>query len=433
MFLSRSRYNKDIARLTDENNNLTAMLGTLKETLAYAVFSVQGECKHLSSPLLNILEYQTTQAAPFNHNDMRVAGVQTDREYHQFWASILAGTPYTGITARKAANGETKWLNATYTCVLNNNQQEVHAIYHDITSQQNAYYANKAIIEALHKSMAVIEFKPDGTIITANDNFTSAVKYRLSDIQGKHHRMFCKDNFYQENPSFWETLASGQYTSSTYERINANNETLWLEATYNPVFDGAGNVIKVIKFATDVSAKVEEKQSISQAAELSVSTAEETSQIAADGAASLERSINVFQMTLNEVEETNDLMHHLSEQSLKIETIVTTISGIADQTNLLALNAAIEAARAGDQGRGFAVVADEVRQLAQRTSTSTEEIEIVVAENRKLANLSTSKMAKVKDNVRLNSEQVIQVQNVMDEILKGANNVSETVSNIIRV
>ena len=193
-----------------------------------------------------------------------------------------------------------------------------------------------------------------------------------------------------------------------------------------------GKVIKVIKFASNVTDQVTEKHNISQAAELAVSTAEETSQIASEGASSLHRSIDVFQTTLDEVDQTNLLMHELSEQSLKIETIVTTISGIADQTNLLALNAPIEAARAGEQGRGFAVVADEVRQLAQRTSDSTVEIETVVAENRKLADKSTKKMAAVKDNVDLNSQQITQVQSVMDEIQKGAVNVSETVSGILR-
>jgi|TARA_R110000751_G_scaffold3562_1_gene17009 methyl-accepting chemotaxis protein len=332
----------------------------------------------------------------------------------------------------KAETGETKWLKANYVNVLNGSNSEIHAIYHDVTEQENAVFSGKAITDALNKSMAVIEFEPDGTIVTANENFTATVKYSLDEIKGKHHRMFCKDDFYQNNPQFWQSLANGQFSSGTFERINADRETLWLEATYNPVFDGTGKVVKVIKFASDVTAQVQEKHAISQAAELAVSTAEETSQIAADGASSLQRSIDVFQVALDEVDQTNKLMHELSEQSLKIETIVTTISGIADQTNLLALNAAIEAARAGEQGRGFAVVADEVRQLAQRTSDSTVEIESVVAENRKLANKSTSKMATVKDNVDLNSQQITQVQGVMDEILKGATNVSETVSGILR-
>nr|WP_218396150.1 PAS domain-containing methyl-accepting chemotaxis protein [Alteromonas lipotrueae] len=432
MFVSSSRYNKEVASLTDENASLAATLSALKDNLAYAVYSERGDCLFASSPLLNILARPNTATTSFNHKDLRVPGIQSDNDYRIFWQSLVNGESYTNTVAMKAETGETKWLNASYVNVVNNNGVEIHAVYHDVTEQENALFSGKSITDALNKSMAVIEFEPDGTIVTANENFTATVKYSLDEIKGKHHRMFCKDDFYQNNPQFWQNLASGQFSSGSFERINADRETLWLEATYNPVFDGAGKVVKVIKFASDVTAQVQEKHAIAQAAELAVSTAEETSQIASDGASSLQRSIDVFQVALDEVDQTNKLMHELSEQSLKIETIVTTISGIADQTNLLALNAAIEAARAGEQGRGFAVVADEVRQLAQRTSDSTVEIESVVAENRKLANKSTSKMAVVKDNVDLNSQQITQVQGVMDEILKGATNVSETVSGILR-
>ncbi|BFT29346.1 PAS domain-containing methyl-accepting chemotaxis protein [Alteromonas sp. D210916BOD_24] len=431
MFVSSSRYNNDISTLREESQSLLGTLDALKSHMAYAIYTTDGQCTYASPLLLSILDYPNSSVASFSHAALRVEGVDTDAEYNAFWKRLVDGGNFTDTVARKSARGETKWLKASYVGVLKSGATEVHAIYHDVTEHEIAYFEGKAVSDSLDKSMAVIEFEPDGTIITANENFTATVKYSLADIQGKHHRMFCKDKFYQENPSFWEGLARGKFASGQFERVDAHGNPLWLEATYNPVFDASGQVVKVIKFASNITDAVNEKNAISQAAELAVSTAEETSQIAADGASSLQRSVEIFESALDEVEQTNQLMHELSEQSLKIETIVTTISGIADQTNLLALNAAIEAARAGEQGRGFAVVADEVRQLAQRTSDSTVEIESVVAENRKLADKSTKKMATVKESVDQNSQQIIQVQSIIDEIQKGALNVSETVSGIL--
>jgi len=404
MFVSSSRYNNDISALRDESQGLLGTLDAFKNNMAYAIYSTDGQCTYASPALLSILSYPNSTVASFSHAAMRVEGIETESQYKGFWQQLVNGGSFSDTVARKTALGETKWLKASYVTVNGNGSVEIHAIYHDITEHEQAYFEGKAVTDALNKSMAVIEFEPDGTIITANENFTATVKYSLSDIQGKHHRMFCNDKFYQDNPNFWDNLARGNFSSGQFERVDANGNTLWLEATYNPVFDGSGRVTKVIKFASNITDAVNEKHAIAQAAELAVSTAEETSQIAADGASSLQRSVETFDAALSEVEETNQLMNELSEQSLKIETIVTTISGIAEQTNLLALNAAIEAARAGDQGRGFAVVADEVRQLAQRTSHSTVEIESVVAENRKLADKSTKKMAGVKGSVGLESK-----------------------------
>lgn len=190
-------------------------------------------------------------------------------------------------------------------------------------------------------------------------------------------------------------------------------------------------VEKVIKFASDITAGEERNMAITQAAELSFSTAEETAQIAINGADLLTKSVADSNGIVEQITKTNALLERLNEQSKNIATIVSTIKGIADQTNLLALNAAIEAARAGDLGRGFAVVADEVRSLAARTSQSTVEIEQVVQENEALTVTVTENMGLVKENAELNNNQIMQVASVITEIQEGAENVSKSVSALL--
>jgi methyl-accepting chemotaxis protein len=116
---------------------------------------------------------------------------------------------------------------------------------------------DRAKVDAITRSQAVIEFKLDGTILDANENFLKALGYELKEIVGKHHRMFVDpaDASSAEYKQFWADLAAGKFQSAVYRRIAKGGREIWIQATYNPVFDKAGRPVKVIKFATDITAQ----------------------------------------------------------------------------------------------------------------------------------------------------------------------------------
>jgi methyl-accepting chemotaxis protein len=112
-----------------------------------------------------------------------------------------------------------------------------------------------AKLAALDKSQAIIEFKMDGTIITANANFLNAMGYSLSEVQGKHHSMFVEPAYREraEYRDFWAKLNRGEYQAAQYKRIGKGGKEVWIEASYNPILGAGGKPYKVVKYATDVS------------------------------------------------------------------------------------------------------------------------------------------------------------------------------------
>jgi methyl-accepting chemotaxis protein len=202
------------------------------------------------------------------------------------------------------------------------------------------------------------------------------VGYSLNEIIGKHHRIFCDAAYTSshEYAEFWSKLNRGEFASGQFKRVHRSGRELWLEASYNPVFDEDGKVYKVVKFASDITAQVQSVNKDVENAREAYKISESTEAISRQGASVIETAAVEMRRIADSARVSAGVIEELGSQSSQITSIVNTIHDIADQTNLLALTAAIEAARAGEQGRGFAVVADEVRKLAERTSSSTAEI-----------------------------------------------------------
>lgn len=426
-----SKLKAELQQCQDQLLEQQGFFDAVHGSVATITFTPDGTVLAANDLFLNVVGFSAPEVIGQHHRIFCDKLYAQSSDYQQFWADLKQGRSRTGVFQRFNKRGEVIWLEATYFPVkLRGMVTKVIKIAADITEHHLQLLSQQAVVTALDRSLAVIEFTPGGEVIAANGNFLHTMGYTLAQVQGKHHSIFCDDQFYRDQPHFWDELGRGQFKSGLFCRQNSHGSKVWLEATYNPILDEHRKVVKVIKFASDITERINKSDAVREAAMLAHDAARETLNCAERGAGLLSSVVDTSSLIASQLTHSIGLINQLNEQSRSIEAIVSTISSIADQTNLLALNAAIEAARAGDQGRGFAVVADEVRQLAARTSLSTDEIAKVVQNNRELTAKVTSEMSDVASSAELGKQQVGEVNEVMSDIRREANNVSSTVSDL---
>lgn len=411
-----------------------AFINSLQKHCAIISFTPDGKILEANTLFLNATGYKLEEIQDRHHSMFCLESLAKSPEYKQFWQSLASGESQKGTFQRKRKDGSDIWLEATYVPIeLGGKIVKVIKTANDVTKEKYQADNQKAVYKAIDRSSALIEFSPDGTIQYANKNFLSTMGYHdKKEVIGKHHRIFCQDEFYVSHPKFWQELAAGEFKTGQFLRLDKQGNKVWLEASYNPIFDDQNNVIKVVKLASDISERVLAQMAIQSAAEVAHSTSTQTAKVSENGVQILQDTVVTSDKIINEINQSTDLIEQLNNQSKNIAKIVTTIASIADQTNLLALNAAIEAARAGEHGRGFAVVADEVRTLASRTSTSTVEIETMVAQNSELTRKAKNSMGSIKDYSNESAQLIGQAANIIDEILTGAEHVSDTVNKLLK-
>ena len=394
-------------------NAKDAMLAALDKSQAVIRFDLDGTIIDANENFLGTVGYQLNEIVGKHHSLFVEPDFARSGEYRKFWDDLRRGEFQAAEYKRLGKGGKEIWIQASYNPIMGSNGKPVQVVKYatDITAQtlQNADYSGQ--LEAIGKSQAVIEFNLDGTILTANSNFLGALGYALGEIQGKHHSMFVEPTYRSssEYTQFWAALARGEFQAGEYKRIGKGGKQIWIQASYNPIFDPSGKPFKVVKYATDITAQVLAKQEAarvgalvdenlekilnavgnataqsSSAAAASSQTAQTVQTVAAvteefeasaqEIARSMASSTAEVAKVTAEAVEADQSTQKLADAAESMGNIVQMIQDIAGQINLLALNATIESARAGDAGKGFAVVASEVKSLANQVAKATDDI-----------------------------------------------------------
>jgi methyl-accepting chemotaxis protein len=430
MFFNRHKSALDDLQQTITEQN--GLLDAINRSMAVIEFDLDGVVLRANDNFLKTMGYTAEQAIGQPHRRFCTAEFGRSAQYTDLWSRLKNGQFQSGTFERVDGRGQPIWLEASYNPIKDASGRVVKVVKYamDVTAKVQQESEANAKLEAIDRAMAVIEFNLDGSILTANQNFLTRMGYTLAELKGKHHRLFCTPALVNSSAyeDFWRRLNQGELFQGQFERVDKRGQTVWLEANYNPVYDAAGRLCKVVKFASDVTARVEQHEQDARSASAAYHISVATRKVAEQGTQVIQQAASEMRDIAEDIAESSTLIAQLGERSEQITAIVNTIRAIADQTNLLALNAAIEAARAGEQGRGFAVVADEVRQLAARTSGSTAEISSMIGLIQNETRLAIKSMEGTRGRAAEGVELANQAGTVILQIRDGASEAVDAVS-----
>ena len=246
-----------------------AVLAAVQKSSAIIEYSSSGQVIGANETFCAMFGFQLVDIKGKHQSAFVDPEYARSREYQEFWAKLRRGECHTDECCKRIAKGKEVWIQACYSPVFGRGGKVVKVlnVLTDLTASMTRAADDKSRVDALSRAQAVIDFSPDGVVLTANENFLKVTGYRLEEIVGQHHRMFvdpayAQSSVYVEN---WERIGRGEFVAGEFRRLAKGGREVWLQSCFNPILDPNGKVVKVVKFATDVTERIQSVLQLGQA------------------------------------------------------------------------------------------------------------------------------------------------------------------------
>lgn len=388
------KYASDITHQKELESLLEGQLSAIGQSLGVIAFSPDGKVIEVNQNFLNFLGYSLGEAIGQHHSVFVEPHYKASQEYQDFWRKLNLGQFEQGVYKRIGKDGKEVWIQASYNPIkdINGNVVKVVKFATDITAEKTKAVDFEGQLSAIRNNQAVIEFTPDGVVLAVNHHFLNVMGYKESEAIGKHHSTFV-DSAYRssaEYRAFWEKLRRGKFDAGQYKRVAKGGREVWLQASYNPIVDINGKVVKVVKFASDVTSAVQASQALVTA------VAETQSVVAAAKQGDLSQRIKL-----------EDKSGDIADLCAGINALIDTMSSIIMQIKVAGETINTAAVEISTGNNHLSQRTEEQASSLEETAASMEQLAATVrqnAENSRLAN----QMASNASGVAAKGGQVVQ-------------------------
>lgn len=386
-------------------------LEAFSKSMALIEFDMKGNILTANDNFCKAVGYELAEIKGKHHSMFVDQKYRETAEYRDFWENLRSGKFDQRQYKRIAKGGREIWIEASYNPVFSGPKPvKVVKIASDVTAAKNKALDDERKMAAIDRSQAIIEFTPDGITLKANENFCSTLGYALDEIVGKHHRMFC-DAAYVSSPEyiqFWDQLRSGKLMADEFMRVGKGGGEVWIQATYNPIIEDGGRVIKVVKVATDVTVRMTAIGAIANSLG-EVAKGDLTQRLQHAFPPSMEKLRNDFNAAITKLSET-------------LTSVLSGISSISENTGAISSSASEFSKRIENQAAALeetAAALDQITVNVANSSKRTQEARALSGDANTSAAASSeivSNAVKAMGRIEESSKRISNIIGVIDEI-----------------